>query len=633
MESELAAIQHRERKSHSWTKFVPYQLRLLRFIINTTLFHSHIYENFLKHRSFGDTIPKFVRRDSGQLDGLSTNADSSTHRPHLSDIIDQVSQSRNLFRYFRVSSLIVELLFTVKEALTFSLRYLPDDSPYRLMDCFLLGRTTLTGTYTQVSLKFGAVFSATHLLWMLYNLVDDTPMRLGCLEFLLHRPEQVEAIELECAQIRDLPAESLDQTDAIVTSSIHRRRSITYHARDSLASLGLIDVDVQYSTRHKEPPFKPVKYPLFQYRGPHLKTSAHRDDAPCSTIRFRENRDLDSWSKLARTTFSFFGFVLVFILISIPPFMYFIGSVLLTRQGFELNYSTCANYIKSIGDQNQRQQFAYLYTPAADEPARPLSEVLEFTNLLPLTSPYNWIRLMCDIIQTSVIMNGLLVAFLSTTYILILIATDVDNYLDSLRDELIMLVDQMRADRSTYRQAVQLYGDLNSNLDDPVHKLEPGAIRRSSLQQTTKMNKSQMARHIYNLQARLMDFWAMVAHYNTYVGRVLLCLTGAWIVVLVIATDYLLSPGGVRYSILVASQVFTTVYFLYTAGHFALITRRIRRLYPLLMSAMALDDDCIDSKIRWPTILMYFHPKPLYTFTIAGFTISWAFCLQVSSPK
>lgn len=607
------------------TRFLPFQDAIVQCFLKVSLFNTFVYDIFLHYRSFDGKSSEYVRgriekteevcvgheddgSTSGQLSFGGSCMKDEDQDPALVQIIGRISKHAQQFRYYRIMFVVVLLVLIIKETVVIFLRHLPEDSPYRLLDCFILGRTTFSGTYSQVSHRIDLLLTGSQLFWIAYLLIAEPSIRLGCLEFIFHNGDQVRAIELE----------ALDSSSQAGTTTIRRSASISG------------DLIIRQATKaldRTQP--KTVRFPLYQYREPLLKSASQssRVTSQLDSIGFRRNRSFDCWSKLLLTTSKFLAICIYAAFILWYPLVYSFTTVLLTKQGFELNYSTCANYLRS--NREDANRFANILDASERRPAKPLGLFLDSTDIIALHEPYHQIRLVIDFLQSFFIINGTAISIVTNTYYLIIIAVDVENYLSPLEEQLDRLVHDLRRNRGAHRQTIRLYGDLS--LSD--RQVFPDTSSRFTRPQTSdnRCNRLLLSKRISDLQAQSMDFWSIIAHYNTYVQSFVCLVIFDWIVYSVLVSDYLLAPGGVVYYDVIACQALATAYFIGVIGQFATITQRIRRMYPKMATAMALDDDCTGTKTRWPTMLSYFHPKPLCSFTIAGFTISWNFCLQVSN--
>lgn len=628
---------------------------------NFVLYNSYVHKIFLQHRSYegqdgsaraprgrrrsSDVTARPADRPSRVEYNLLHNEENEPGDQIMAKILEGISKNSKYYTYHCIAIVFIQLTVMVKEVVVILLRRLPEDSPYRLWDCALLGRTSITGTFTRISQRFGLVLSGLQVMWASYHILFEPPVRLSCLEFLMHSPEQVEAIELECchedtSQLAE-PVDQVDEpSDISVPTQRHRgwstRSSDAFLSTDSASrAVALGQPTIYYVV--KRPEKAVVRYPIFQYREPELrKASKCEQCASTSEIRYRKNRGLDYWRRLTHSSVRYFLMcILVYTLASVP-LMYCMGSVLITKQGFELNYSTCVNYIRSL-DPDKRRPWSFIYVPddASNGPARakPLGPALEYVDIMPFNDFYHAARVLADLFQSVVVFNIIGISKIAESYHAVVVARDIEHYLTWLEAGLDELVNDLRFDRTARRQTMQLDAELHPIgrhqvlLEAIDSKSVPG--RRRSIVRT-KRNKMHLAKQISDLQAQLMDFFMMISRYNTYIQNFLWIVIAVWVVYSATAADYLLAPDGVIYWDVLFGQLFSTVYFIVVVGHFAMIRRRIRRLYPLITSAMALDDDCVDSKIRWPSIMTYYYPKPLYCFTVGGFTISWNFCLQVS---
>lgn len=596
-------------RTYPKTKFIPYQESIMRFILNSTLFNSFTFDIFVYDREFG-TQTKYVQRKSlrnrtfAHLDDTFRNqadndseADKTFGKDLATKISKDVAKASRRFRYYFIITALLQLMFILKDFAIIILKYLPESSPYRLIDCFLLGRLIVTGTFTQVSQRFGLHVNCFQFIWSIQNLYLRPPIRLDCLEFLLYNSDQVEAIEFECCS----NVGPIGRPD------------------DTWQSVSLNNSPVRVTKSYQRSRSGAIKYPVFQYREETVSLTGDVTDS----VRFRKNRSLESWSKLMQSTISFFRLFMLTAVACGTPVVYCMATVMITKQGFELNYSTCTNLIRSL-DEKKRSQLGYIHLPEVGEKnySKSLSLALDWTDIISFDDPYNLARLLADIFQTSVILNLSAMSFLFNTYIALMEAGDVENYLDFLEVELAKLISDLRRSWNARSQMLRLDSLLSLMGEERINQTAPDS--------TKKFVDLQMMKRITDLQAQLIDFWALVARYNYLVGRHTSFVIMLWLVGSALSADYLLAPNGIVYYEVVSFQIFTTGYFLGVVGRFASITRRIRRLYPMIASAMAYEGG-IDSKRRWSFILNYFYPKPLYCFTITEFTISWHFCLQVSS--
>lgn len=591
--------------SYPTTRFIPYQDRLISFFVTLSLFNSFTFELFVRHRSYESLTLKYdnikslgsvsIQSDKSEKDERSIlNVRDSNHEILRNVVTKASSNSRNNFKYYCFAVLTFQMIIVFKEALIVSLKYLPERSPYRVVDCFLLGRTIMTGTYTQVSQRIGLVVSGLHLLWIWYQLLYKPNVRFDCLEFLLHTSEQVEGKELEGSECcSPIFSGSIDHDDKY-------------------------DCDKAPTNRRSNS----VRCKIFQYIEPALKTASQMNpNARAHHIRTRKNRNLICWSILVKTTLRYFAICALIAVLGTMPIAFSGLSVWITRQGFELSYSTCVDYIRSL-DSVGRQRFSFIYTPDDNNRSKPIGPVLDFTDIITFDTPYNISRLLADALQTSALMTIIFLSFISNTFISMLVKRDLENYIDPIEDELCLLVRSLRVARKARFKSAH----LDSGLD--ARRISVRAYNRKTLD--TKKSRLQLSKQISSVQTQLMDLWKMISHYSVYIKNLTFTVIGTWLVYSIAAAEYLLAPNGMIYYETIGGQIFTTVYFLVAIGQFATITRRIRGLYPLMASAMALDDDCIDSKSRWPMMLDHYHPKPMYSLKVFQFTISWNFCLQVS---
>lgn len=650
-------------KSHlskflSRSRIIPYQDAFLHYMYNLVLFNSYLHKIFLQLRSYERTYepgkpPTRTPDESSRIDqSWLQNGQIESGEKIMARILADIAKNKTSYKHHCIAVVTIQLTVMVKETILILLQYLPEKSPYRLIDCFLLGRTSITGTYTQVSHRFGFLLFF-QVIWASYHIFANPPVRLSCLEFLMHTPEQVQAIEFDglCEEtVQSEPNNGPNLSPSDISSSRQlklsedlKRASVFLPADTFMnhSSRGLTvawNPSIAYTSKKpKITNLKPMRYPIFQYRKPELRTISKTEHKIGSgEIGYRKNRSLANWNKLTHSSVAYFLICIVGYIALSGPVSYCLWSVLITKQGFELNYSTCVNYIKSL-DQEDRSQWSFIYWQdgiSDNANARPLGLALDYVNIMPFNEVYHMARLAADAIQSCVVFNIVALSQIAESYHAIVIARDIEHYLEWLESGMDKLVSDLRFDRTARREFLQLDFKLDrirrrQTLRAAVESESDSARRKSIIRD--KPDRIHLTRQISDIQAQLMDFWMLIAHYNTFISNYVWTIIIVWICYSAVAADYLLAPSGVIYYEVIFGHLFSTIYFIVVVGHFAIIRRRIKRLYPLITSAMALDDDCIDSKARWPSIMTYYHPNPMYCFTVGGLTVSWNFCLQAST--
>lgn len=599
-------------------------------VLLSSLFSSFMYEIYLhnglaRNRNSQDKQPNSTRSDSGSsflsdeeriLQGLDSGDDI------IAKNVETFAKSKTRFKYFLRCVLGIQLGFTLKEILTSSLDYLPETSPYRLIDCYLVGRLTLTGTFTQVSHRFSIMITGLQFLWIIFILVYSPAIRFCCIDFLLHTCEQVKAIEFKITL--DSPKTNLESSlnsdprpglVDLLTTQTKPDLTSKYELNDKLNLNWADDINIGRRRSTSLQPEGAIQFELFQYTDQFI--NAIPNVGSKTTVMVRKNRTIAAWKRLSDYTQNYFITSFIMVVIGSLPVTYLIASVIFTRQGFELNYSVCTNYIKLL-DEKEQLNYKHIYDLNMQSRQKPLRALLDMVDLISFTS-YDVIRVLADIMQTSMELGLSTMSFTFDTFISILIVRDVIIYIDGLQAELSILVMNLNKCRKLPFKTSQALDPRYQHLESESWALvEHG------------QNKLNLSKQVYCLQAQLVDFFMIIGRYNIYNAVFTSIVLAAWLLYSFLAANYLLAPNGIVYYEIIFGQFIATGYFICVIGSFALVTHKVRKLYHLITSAMALDEDFAESKQRWATILTYFHPKPLYCFTLFGFAISWQFCLQVS---
>lgn len=593
-----------------------------------------MYEIYLSNGFTRDRKPRNLRQKSAKASRADQELDQTEAADRIlqgvdsgDDIISRnvrwIARRRVGFRYFLTSMLLYLLVVTLKDVLIMLLNYLPASSPYRLIDCYLLGRLTLTGSFTQIAQKFGIMITGSQFIWTLFIHIFKPSIKFDCIDFLLHTCDQVQAIELKIKldRVRDNyePSHNFEYLRPNLVNLLTSQANLdSLHKHDLYQKSSLT-----WSSSHKQELYSSpdhednIKFELFQYPD-HLVTAMPANELRSLNV-VRKNRTTSAWKGLVDYTQNYFLISILLVVFSSMGVTYLMASVLFTQQGFELNYHICTDYIRSL-DKVEQSNYRYLYEPQQSGRKKPLGVALEMTDFLAPT-PYNVIRVLADIVQTSITFSISAATFAFDTYVSVLIVKDVLILVETLQVEMDTLVKHLKLRTcKSHRNAV---GGLRAK---HIHlKSVPWTLVE------TNQSEMDLAKQIYSLQAQLADLFMVIGRYNIYNAVFTSIVLVVWLFYSFLAVDYLLATSGIIYYEVIFGQLVATFYFICVVGQFATVAHKVRKLYRSITTAMALDEDTAESKQRWATILTYFHPKPLYCFTLFGFAISWQLCLQVGS--
>lgn len=325
-----------------------------------------------------------------------------------------------------------------------------------------------------------------------------------------------------------------------------------------------------------------------------------------STRALRPNRTARCWLELHRFCRIYFCSISLLLILAAPTGLIIYGS-LLSQRGFELSYGNCIDYITrsrlaANGSHLLPSLYERIYVPsksleqlALERRQVPVVLLADWADRADFTSGYHLLRLLFDLIETSLTIVVASLSLVFDTWMALVHVVDLRRYLAEIEKELqSCLLWQRRCNHLTPRK-------------------------------------------ISNLQALLMDYFRTLGLYNLYVSFFTLFILSIWIALTIVSCLLMLNPRGttadVKYEVSIVALILS-LYFVTVVGSFAATRNRMRRIYSLLASNMALDRNTRVTKDGWIMFLKYFYPVPLHCFSILGsIEISWLLCLKVSLPS
>lgn len=556
--------------------------RIVRLIVWSSLFISTLYFVFQKNRLRGRRGPRNGSR------GSSSNNDTKGSRGTNEGSRWLLAKSpQNIY-------LLVGLLltFSLLKSLLITLLGLDMFTSHRWLDCFILGRISLSAYFAMAGRLITIAFVVFVSSWIATVLLLRPDFTLESIEFLLVDYEQVLAIEAKMGG-----SGGAGRRDRLPRAPLGLERYIQGQGEAAAEARDL--------------------FFLF--------------DRSTGEPKIRPNRTASARLRLSRFVLSYSISAVTFMLLASPFAIYIIWSSLLSQQGFELYYNLCTDYIvrhqpllaiNASTRANPNSNYPhhlfeellsqiYVPTKTVGELAR---ERLNAPAVLPtrpfvnLRAPYHWLRIFLDLFETSFIWMLAGFSFFLDTFIAFVQVYDLFIYFLHVEQAL-----QLNLNHLKRLEIFRRTGEPSSMVQ-LVHRKSPSVASVQTLQ---------------------MDFFRLVGSYDAYISLVIAFSVCLWLIISLMVCVHILDFGGGTRSKVRAEvyliELFISVNFFAVVGSFAAARRRFRQLYSLLASNMALDQDVHNTKLLWVGLLKYFQPRPIYCFTIFGFTeISWFFCLKVS---
>jgi hypothetical protein len=565
-------------------------------------------------------------------------------RPSCSEPIQKLAGVRRLALWLNTATLCFYYFTIVKYALILLLR-LDLLADYQFVDCFILGRFRFMGHGSRLSEPILMQFVFVYIIYRhVTGVIAPKQFKFYALEFLLDSYKDV---------LRKSTLHKLGKTSRAGEPPVH-------HHRDGLK---IEDNEPQCRTSHANYYLRCL-FELVPSTGGADQLGPTKPGA--SEWILRPNRSVRSWLILAR--FTNFAFFLSLLIVSVWLVMlyYMVLGLVVTRTGFELAYGpACLVWIRrqqrlqlaarntSIATRRALFDWSLIYTPGDklahemhidQQPAIiPLDDFIQF-NL------YGTIRLAIDLLESAYWYIEFSLYAIALMYLFASSALDCMLSARELKKQLERIVEQMVAghDKSS-KLATQEHQSTAGVIFvcKPVPSGGGGGQRPSSksmakqpLQNDTRCDwdhhyypaDSCRSNEIAKLQATLVEHFAMVKDYNSYLSFLISCLLAIWClwtIILCFAMLYL-NSRAIEREFIYANTLGASIMLMFFS--IAAAARSYNcKLYPLIARAMALDEQH-STRRRWMTIIRYYYPKPLYCFTIfGGVEVSWLFCLKVSA--
>lgn len=460
---------------------------------------------------------------------------------------------------------------------------------YRFLDCYVVGRiafSTKSYNATRVLIVIALIFS------LVFRLI------------IVNKTAQ--SVNYELFRFFELDSEE------VVSNEIQLRRY-----RKALRR-GAINLAIENTIKYDDIPLRYSLEAIGRYSPPvphHEKFRFYFENPfesrpdRLNSILLRLNRKSDARQMLKNAMIIYYPIALaIFLFIPMIYMYFFILETTVTSKGFLINYDNCIKHIESLSPE-EALLYSHIYrTNLSLLPSGSITSV-------PILSPYHIIRLFADVIEFIFAWCECCLAVALYTNIMILQLLDLTIYLKLLKEKVQTTIEYMRYNSMTTVEHVKMVRNLNFAL---VRDQKYGPPETDCCAATT--------------QADILDYLRLVASYRGYARFQTSAILLVW-VAMAMGTSFWLAVnkfddlrGEWRWA-----QLGVASYAIVAMGTLAYFESSSRKLYTLMSSAMAVDNDIIGTKLRWCHLTMFFHPKPLYCITILDISkYSWLSCMQVS---
>lgn len=540
--------------------------KIVKYMILATVIHSHTFilikreklDKILKNHVLINTrklsnnivLTYEQRKGSNQSELIEDSIKNSSRLPNV----------ENFIKIFNTFAFVWELLIALKYGII-CLLDLEILSEYRYLTCFIIGRVVLNGRVLGLTNYIVLLLAVFHLVWRSMMLIYQPRLKLYCIEFMLYNYQDVLIREVK-------------------TRAKTRTIRLKKYSQDSLADNY---IDSGQSNIHNF---------IFEYKN---QFSNYYDNN--SAFLLRPNRTTQAWLYLARLTIIYFTTTLIILILAFPYLLMMQIPVLLTKQGFELSYSTCVNWILR---QQDTSNYSYIYVQT---PANISTGPIAFLPLVNIVdcNLYHIFRLVWEVIENLICYVDTMNSFVFHTFVSVIIAIDIRYYALAINKEMEILVRRISYESNSISHELQTFNSLDSDIND--------------------------------LQSMLLDYFSMVNSYNTFASFYILFCSIMWLTYSAVVCSWLFIAGNLTETYRLEWYIIQLIMYIYTViiwGSYASIKLPCRRTYSLIATLMARDSNCEQRKQRWLLLAKHYYPKSLYCFTLFGATeMSWLSLLKL----
>ena len=513
----------------------------------------------------------------------------------------------------------------------------------------MLGRFRYVGRTSAISYKLLLAFLVNFLIYHYVLCSVKVNHRFDCLEFLLYDERTIQSIEFSVEE-KERPGRYRSLVNGI-------------YVRNSRDPLGQPNFNHSKETGVNRCLFAPDPFVL--------------NDSRSANDRWvlRLNRTTRSWRRLSKICL--YSLVLMVLLYAFWLWLvvFLMYGKLVTSLGFELAYPNCVHalmaemrraetesdntaysnqstfiYAPSYPDfepeiQPNSYAYSYIYTPPMDSirlswlnKSVPRQEF--DVDLLPFNMPskdehqalpqtiYTYMRILFDFTENYVWYYDFLGYFVGQTFIILCYSVDITTNANEITLRLQKIIKKFRARQAT------LIINLNQQQLKSSHK--PGIKDHIIASMSrNRLIELELLQDMHHIQIILIDHFKLISDYNLYLRFYFRLLFSIALLYSAAFFEWIATIESRTLEVeFITGEVIGLFFLVFLLSGVAISRTGTLRIYKLISSIMAMDNPDSVTKTRWLTILKFYHPKPLYCFTLSGsWEISWMFVLKVSRDR
>lgn len=522
----------------------------------------------------------------------------------------KVSPIRGIFhlsrlaKIFNIMMIMVYIYIISKYSLLAMLNY-SFMKPYKYLDCYILGRMIFDGRTTRATRIIMPAVSLMFLANRAIILYFRPKFRFHMFEFMLIEPDEVRLVEFESVEEEKC---HLQEATAAV-----RLKNGSSDYKPAAARYRKLNDDQEYNQ-------------IFHVHNPN---SSHRRDSI-----LRPNRSAKIWLLVVIWSCLYYFGCCLYILFFTGIWLYLNTSHAFSRLGFELNYSNCIDYIIEYRQLNNNSNYYDgIYVPNVDG-KYPSGRDPKVPRILPWTDPttgfYHAVRIIIEFSENQFFIYDTMATVAAHTHFVCFIVVDMILNCQLIRKRLGVLIEnlhRLRQFRATCYKNNANSMDIRAN-----DHLRGGDEYLQSVERKRYLANDEETIETIELQSIIVDHFKLMINYNHYLAFHCSFVIILWLIYTLVVCIWI----GISGSQSIQTEFYllegvATVFIIILLCMVAYLRSINLRLYPLVATVMALDENATVTKKDWIIVLKYFFPQPLYCFRIFGKTeISNLFILKVS---
>lgn len=588
-------------------------------------------ERFLERESI--TLERSERIGPDQLNRrLGSNGSNKASDPHHSrsrrsssnafeqedpEGISNLPDYDKIALVYHIFSITFLTILVIKYIIAMVLEHCSLDE-YHYIDCYLIGRTVLTGSMLSATKYWLFSSIVQQLIWEALMLIFKPKIKMDSLEFILTNlskviswePKKDESVRRYSRNSIHLNVDEMSNSDL---RRLSRVSNIDYYNHDA---------DFSYPSNkfsHEEPS---IHTSIAHLKIPYLH---HGTDV----FLLRPNRTAQVWMMYQRYSFYFFAFIIISLLFWTLSTIYLAIHGSATRRGFELTNNLCVEWIitqyrsSNLTQSSKISNYAHIYVPHDDYPldVPVTSTILPLENLL-MHSLYHKLRIALTVFESTFVMFNGGLQVLCQLYTCSIIVADSIIHIQHCKRKL-----------KDYIRSVGWRLDGGDNEFLSLNVVQNTQLSNDILDDDSASSRCRMDK-VMELQALVYDLFYQMDRNNGFITVFMPHFLMAWLYTGATSCFLQLTPAfSGQTSMVLECFSFWLYYGLYVVVilcSISTVESYSRKLYKYIASAMVYDNSIFTTKLNWIVLMSQYYPMPYHCYKMLGKTaISFVFILQV----